>query len=138
MLIKTATCVVFAAACLAAMPAAHAQTSNETIVVTEPPHVDPGDVNWNPQLNVVESERYDRLLETNPAFRMARIHKECDPITDPQLHAQCVASFNQYEPRVASTPSPRRYASSTSTHRHEAHAVGSSTAPRNYQSQYGR
>jgi hypothetical protein len=60
-------------------------------------------VNWNPQRNLMEAQQYDRLLETNPAFRMARIRKECGPITDPQLRADCIASFDQYEPLVAST-----------------------------------
>src|SRR6202040_617226 len=100
MIIKTATCLALAAACLAAIPAARAQTAAETVVVAPPPRVDPGDLNWNPQRNLTEAQQYDRLLETNPAFRMARIRKECGPITDPQLHAQCVASFNQFEPMV--------------------------------------
>ena len=43
--------------------------------------------------NVRESEQYERLLCTNPSFRAKRIAQECGPITDPQLHQQCVASF---------------------------------------------
>jgi hypothetical protein len=139
MTIKTATCLAFAAVCLAAtIPAASAQTDSPTVVVTPPPRVDPGDVNWNPLANLKEAQEYDRLLETNPRFRMARIQKECGPITDPQLHAQCVASFNQFEPMVASTAPPQRVASSGSSRHHQTHYVGSSTAPRHYQSHYGR
>ena len=51
---------------------------------------------WSAQRNVVESEQYDRLLKTNPAFRQARMRKECGPITDPQLHHQCLESFARY------------------------------------------
>jgi hypothetical protein len=140
MTIKTATCLAFAAACLAAatIPGASAQTGSPTVVVEPPPRVDPGDLNWNPLSNLKEAQQYDRLLETNPAFRMARIQKECGPITDPQLHADCVASFNQFEPMVASTTSPQRIASSGSSRHHQTHYVGSSTAPRHYQSHYGR
>ena len=108
MIIKTATCLAFMAACLAMTVPAGAQTSGETVMVTPPPRVDPGDLNWNPLANVKEAQQYDRLLRTNRAFRMARIQKECGPITDPQLRADCVASFNQYEPMVAST-APRHY-----------------------------
>ena len=138
-MIKTATCLAFAVACLAVtIPGASAQTGGETVVVTPPPRVDPGDLNWNPLANLKEAQEYDRLLETDPAFRMARLQKECGPITDPQLHAQCVASFNRFEPMVASTPSPQRVASSARSHHHLTHYVGSSTAPRQDESHYGR
>jgi hypothetical protein len=43
--------------------------------------------------NVRESEQYERLVCSNPAFRAKRIKQECGPITDPQLHQSCVASF---------------------------------------------
>jgi hypothetical protein len=71
-------------------------------VVTNGPQTNPGDVsqNWSARQNVIESARYDRLLETNPGFRATRMRKECGPITDPQLHASCLASFNQDEPRA--------------------------------------
>jgi hypothetical protein len=116
MTVKT-TSLAFAAACLitvSALPAAHAQPAQ---VVTNGPQVDQGDVSpsWSARQNVIVSQRYDRLLETNRGFREARMRKECGPITDPQLHADCLASFRQDEPRV-----------------------GSSTAPRTYQSGYGR
>ena len=138
MTIKTATCLAFAAACLAVtIPAASAQTGSPTVVVEPPPRVDPGDVNCNPLANLKEAQQYDRLLQTNPAFRMARIQKECGPITDPQLHADCVASFNQFEPMVASATAHQRVASLGSSHHHQTHYVGSSTTPRHYQSHYG-
>jgi hypothetical protein len=108
-----------------------------TVAVEPPPRVDPGDLHWNPQRNVMESQRYDRLVETNPAFRAARIRKECGPITDPQLKADCIASFDQFEPPVASnaTTSSRRMASAR---HHPSHNVGSSTPPKHNQSSSGR
>ena len=116
MIIKT-TSLAFAAACLmsvAALSAAYAQTVAGTEVVTNGPQTDPGDVSpsWSARQNVIDSERYDRLLQTSRGFREARMQKECGPITDPQLHADCLASFNQN--------------------------FGSSTGPETYQSGYGR
>jgi hypothetical protein len=71
-----------------------------TQMVTNGPQTNPGDVSpsWSARRNVAESEHYDRLLERNLAFRAARERKECAPITDPQLHQQCVNSFAQFEP----------------------------------------
>ena len=106
-----------------------------TVAVEPPPRVDPRDMNWDPQRNVMEAQRYDRLVETNPAFRQARIRKECGPITDPQLRSDCIASFDQYEPPVASSATSGRVTSSTARH-HQY--IGSSTAPRQYHSHSGQ
>ena len=43
--------------------------------------------------NVRQSQQYEQALRANPAFRAKRMQQECGPITDPQLHEQCVASF---------------------------------------------
>ena len=69
-----------------------------TQLLTNGPQTNPGDVSpsWSAQRNVAESEHYDRSLKGNPAFRQARMHKECGPITDPQLHRQCLDSFARY------------------------------------------
>ena len=93
-------------ASLAVVPAADAQYAGR-IPVTNGPQADAGDFSpsWSAQQNVVESGNYDRLLETSPAFRQTRIQKECGPISDPQLHARCVASFNRDEP-YAGSPAP--------------------------------
>lgn len=44
--------------------------------------------------NVRESRIYDQLVCTNPSFREQRMRIECGPITDPQLHQSCLASFD--------------------------------------------
>jgi hypothetical protein len=46
--------------------------------------------------NVRASEQYTALLRSSPAFRKKREAIECGPITDSQLHASCVASFEAY------------------------------------------
>jgi len=43
--------------------------------------------------NVRQSQQYEQLLCTNVAFRNKRIAKECGPLTDPQMHESCIASF---------------------------------------------
>jgi hypothetical protein len=112
MMIRSAASLAFFAVCLgslAAVPAADAQYAGP-IPVTNGPQANPGDFSpsWSAQQNVIESRNYDRLLDTNPAFRQARIQKECGPISDPQLHARCVASFNRDEPYPGSpAPVPR-------------------------------
>ena len=77
-----------------------AQPMQPPQMVTNGPQTNPGDVspNWSARRNVIESAHYDRLLETNQGFRQARMRKECGPVTDPQLHADCLASFGQDEP----------------------------------------
>src|SRR5215831_16293337 len=114
MIMKTATSLALAAACVLTVSTlpAYAQYASPT-VVTNGPQTDPGDVSpsWSARQNVIESQRYDRLLQTNPGFRQARMRKECGPITDPHLHADCLASFNQGEPNVGSSTPTRSYSS---------------------------
>jgi hypothetical protein len=43
--------------------------------------------------NVRQSQQYEQALRSNSAFRAKRMQQECGPVTDPQLHASCVASF---------------------------------------------
>jgi len=71
---------------------------------------------WSARQNVAQSHNYTRMLEASAGFRQARMRKECGPITDPQLHASCLASFNQYSPSMS----------------------GSSISPHPYRSSYGR
>jgi hypothetical protein len=105
MIIKTMS-LAFAAACVIAVSAAHAQTVAGTELVTNGPQTDPSDVSpsWSARQNMIDSQRYDRLLQTSRGFRETRIREECGPITDPQLNADCLASFKQDE----SYSSPRR------------------------------
>ena len=43
--------------------------------------------------NVRQSQTYEQVLQSNPSFRAKRMQQECGPVTDPELHANCVASF---------------------------------------------
>lgn len=81
-----------------AVPAAHAQIAPPPArvdIYTNGPQADQGDnpANWSARQNVADSERYERLVHTSPAFRAARIQKECGPITELSLYQQCVDSF---------------------------------------------
>jgi hypothetical protein len=93
MIIKAGSLLVLAAVCATAIGAA-------TPVRAE-----------SARQNVVKSQRYDRMLETNRAFRQARMRKECGPISDRQLRADCLASFAQDEPFVGSSSTRRSYSS---------------------------
>ena len=94
-------------------PAPSAAGTGNTDVVTNGPQGSPPP-DWAARRNVIASEHYDRLLESNRGFRQARMRKECGPVTDPQLHQQCLDSFAQYEPAGAATG----YGSSTSARHH--------------------
>jgi hypothetical protein len=106
---------LLAAVCLVAIatvPASHAAAQRHTVTVKHAPVTNPGDVSesWSPQQNVIGSKQYEQKLRTNPAFRQARMKQECGPITDPQLHASCLASFERY---ASSSKPPRRNHSTT-------------------------
>ena len=51
--------------------------------------------------NVRQSQQYEQVLRSNPSFRAKRMQQECGPVTDPELHQQCVASFGGGTPRPA-------------------------------------
>lgn len=105
MLNKKLASLMAASACVAlaaTVPPAHAQMApmpppSHVDVYTNGPQADPGDnpANWSPRRNVVDSERYEQLVHTNPAFRQARIQKECGSINEPGLYQKCVASFGR-------------------------------------------
>ena len=99
-MIKAVMKSVLTAACLtviAPLPPTHAQDVGVTKVITNGPQVSPGDssASASARQNVIESKQYDRLLQTNRAFREARMRKECGSISDPQLHQSCIASFRR-------------------------------------------
>ena len=109
MINKTVSSLAFAAGCvlaLGAMSPAQAQNYNAELV-TNGPQASRGDFgDWSARRNVIESAQYERLLQTNGAFRQARMRKECGPISDPQLHGQCMASFDQFEPTMVGSSMP--------------------------------
>ena len=118
MINKTVTGLALAAGCVLAlgtMPSAQAQyypqpRTSITTLETDGPQASRGDFgDWSARRNNMESAHYDRLLQTSPGFRHARMRKECGPINDPQLHAQCMSSFGEFEPMVGSSIPPRRY-----------------------------
>jgi hypothetical protein len=93
-----AIALVFATACMAATAAIPGTAeARRTVFVKHPPIVNVGDASdsWSAKKNLNESKQYERLLRTNPAFRQARMRKECGPITDPELRKSCMASFDQ-------------------------------------------
>jgi hypothetical protein len=53
--------------------------------------------------NIQQSQTYEQVLQSNPAFRAKRMQQECGPITDAELHASCVASFGG-----EGAPAPRK------------------------------
>ena len=71
--------------------------ANGAEVITNGPQTNPGDARGArsaPQ-NVRDSDRYDSLVHSDPNFRADRERKECGPITDPRMHANCVASLGK-------------------------------------------
>ena len=48
--------------------------------------------------NVRQSQQYEQMLRSNPAFRAKRMQLECGTITDAELQGSCVASFQAYGP----------------------------------------
>ncbi len=83
---------------IGAMPTAYAQAGASGVeLVTNGPQVNAGDRSgsWSAQGNVRDSQRYEGLVQTNRAFRANRMQKECGPIDDQQLRADCVASFGR-------------------------------------------
>lgn len=116
MMMRKALASLAVAGCLtmaAGVPPVRAQMAPPDQLITNGPQSNGVEQsgNWSSRQNVIQSGRYQRLVDTNRGFRAARMRKECGPITDAQLHAQCVASFNQDESNTMS---------------------GSSTAPNNY------
>jgi len=93
--------LAFAAVCLTAIavaPSARAEmNANGAEVITNGPQTNPGDAQGarSGQQNVRDSDRYDSLVHSNPAFRADRERKECGPISDPQMHANCVAGLGK-------------------------------------------
>ena len=73
------------------------QPPDEVDFYSDEPKAEPGDdpANWSAHQNVVDSRRYEQFVQTNPAFRQARIKKEYGFITEPGLYQQCVGWFGR-------------------------------------------
>jgi hypothetical protein len=100
MVIHSREGLAMAAVCLlaiATVPTSDAAAQRQSVTVKHTPIANPDDVSGSSsaQQNVVESKQYEQLLRTNPAFRKARMQKECGSINDPQLHQSCIASFER-------------------------------------------
>jgi hypothetical protein len=99
MMRKTLTSLAIAAGCLtmaAGIPAVQAMQPGDQVITNGPQSSGVEDSGtWSARANVIQSERYQRLVNDDAAFRRARMIKECGPVTDPQLHEQCIASFNR-------------------------------------------
>jgi len=52
-----------------------------------------------PTQNVRKSQQYDHLVSTNSSFRASRMKKECGPIGDAELRANCLGSFSAHGAR---------------------------------------
>jgi hypothetical protein len=52
-----------------------------------------------PTQNVRKSQQYDHLVSTNSSFRASRMRKECGPISDAELRADCLGSFGTSQSR---------------------------------------
>jgi hypothetical protein len=96
---EIAASLAFSAVLLAALattPIARAEmNANGADVVSTGPQANPHD-NSGPsptRQNLRDSQRYEAVVHSNSGYRASRVKKECGPITDPQLHASCVASF---------------------------------------------
>ena len=102
--------VAFAAGCAIAfgtIPSANAQRQMTTQVLTNGPQANPGDYDHQAAArNNAESAQYEHLLQANRGFRQARIQKECGPITDAQLRAQCQASFGETSSMMTGSSMP--------------------------------
>ena len=48
----------------------------------------------SPDQNVRQSQQYEALTCSNPAFRAKRIAQECGPLQGSEFYDNCVASFN--------------------------------------------
>jgi hypothetical protein len=112
---KLVTSLAFSAAFLtaiAAMPTARAEVGTRGAeMVTNGPQINPGDRSGSraAQRNRRDSQRYEALVHSNRGFRANRVHKECGPINDRQLHGDCVGSFGRYEGSSLPRGDYRRY-----------------------------
>ena len=91
--------LAFAAVCLTALaPAARAQTEpSRAELITNGPQTDPGDRagGRSAARNMRDSQNYESAVHANANFRAAREQKECGPIDDAKMRADCLATFDK-------------------------------------------
>ena len=93
--------LAFAAVCLTAIavaPAARAQTDpNRAELITNGPQTNRDDRAGarSAAQNVRDSQNYELAVHVNSNFRAAREQKECGPIDDARMHADCLATFEK-------------------------------------------
>lgn len=89
------------AVCLTMMtipPSARAQMNRSGAeVITNGPQANPGDRTDAPGAaqNLRDSERYEATVRSSTEYRATRERKECGPIDDPRMHAECIATFGK-------------------------------------------
>ena len=95
------TGLALAVVCLAAIgvtPAAHAGiNADRGEVVANNPQTAPGDA-WSARSGLPdarESDRYERLLHSDPDFRAVRERTECGPTDTAPMRAECNASLGR-------------------------------------------
>jgi hypothetical protein len=98
---KIIASLAFAAACLtviATTPAARAQVDpSRPELITNGPQTNPGDRLGarSAAQNVRDSHNYEAAVHANSNFRAVREQKECGPIDDAKMHADCLATFDK-------------------------------------------
>jgi hypothetical protein len=98
MIIASVAFAVGSLTAMAATTASHAQMNTGDVeVITNGPQPGPGDgrVGRTATENVRDSQRYEAMVHANAGFRAARERKECGPISDARMHADCLASFGE-------------------------------------------
>jgi hypothetical protein len=81
---------------IATAPGAHAQMDpNRAELITNGPQANPGDRAGarSATQNVRDSHNYEAVIHSNSNFRAVREQKECGPIDDAKMHADCLATF---------------------------------------------
>ena len=100
MIWRTLTSLGLVAGCAIALtlPAQAQVIDTQGQLRTAAPRFKTGDqIQWVADSNNMDGAQYERLLQTDPAFRQSRMMKECGPITNAHLQAGCVDSFSMYE-----------------------------------------
>jgi hypothetical protein len=80
------------------LPSARAQMNRiGAEVIANGPQANPGDRTdaSGAAYNLRDSERYEATVRSSAEFRVTRERKECGPIDDARMHAECLATFGK-------------------------------------------